>query len=102
VIEGIPKVLEPETTETKENKADSRLYMNENPFGSMMRGLVVYFAFLAGVFVATPTAFADNSVSPQQYALSAGVVSLISFLVGYDPTVFRSLLSIAGKFKQKT
>jgi hypothetical protein len=75
--------------------------MKENPFGSMLRGLVVYFAFIAGVFVATPTAFADNSVSPQQYALSAGVVSLISFIVGYDPTVFRSFLSIAGKIKQK-
>jgi hypothetical protein len=75
--------------------------MNENPFSSMLRGLVVYFAFLAGVFVATPTAFADNSVSPQQYALSAGVVSLFAFVVGYDPTVFRSLLSFAGKIKQK-
>jgi len=75
--------------------------MNENPYSSMLRGLVVYFAFLAGVFVATATAFADNPVSPQQYALSVGVVSLIAFIVGYDPTVFRSLLSISGKIKQK-
>jgi hypothetical protein len=101
VIGGIPKESAPEVPDAEKDKTDTNIYMNENPFSSMLRGLVVYFAFLAGVFVATPTAFADNSVSPQQYALSAGVVSLIAFVVGYDPTVFRSLLSISGKIKQK-
>lgn len=101
VIGGIPGESAPEVPDTEKDKTDSSIYLNENPFSSMLRGLVVYFAFLAGVFVATPTAFADNSVSPQQYALSAGVVSLIAFIVGYDPTVFRSLLSISGKIKQK-
>jgi hypothetical protein len=101
LIGGIPRESVPEGPDTEKDKTDSHIYMNENPFSSMLRGLVVYFAFLAGVFVATPTAFADNSVSPQQYALSAGVVSLIAFVVGYDPTVFRSLLSFAGKIKQK-
>jgi hypothetical protein len=101
VIGGIPGQSALEGPDAGKDKTESHIYMNENPFGSMLRGLVVYFAFLAGVFVATPTAFTDNSVSPQQYALSAGVVSLIAFIVGYDPTVFRSLLSISGKIKQK-
>jgi len=101
VIGGIPGESAREVPDAEKDKTDSNIYLNENPFSSMLRGLVVYFAFLAGVFVATPTAFADNSVSPQQYALSAGVVSLIAFIVGYDPTVFRSLLSISGKIKQK-
>ena len=78
-------------------KSDSHLYMMENPFSSMLRGLVVYFAFLAGVFVATPDPFANTSA--QQYAQSAGVVSLLSFIVGYDPSVFRSFINLSGKIK---
>jgi hypothetical protein len=82
----------------EEEKTDSQLYMTENPFSSMLRGLVVYFAFLAGVFVANSNPFADPT--PQQFAQSAGIVSLFSFVVGFDPTVFRSFLSISGKIKQ--
>jgi hypothetical protein len=92
-------LLEVQNAENDKDKTDSRLYMTENPFSSMLRGLVVYFAFLAGVFVATPNPFAETT--PQQYAQAAGVVSLFAFIVGYDPTVFRSLLSFAGKIKQK-
>jgi hypothetical protein len=99
VIGDVPKETGVDIQVPDKDKIDSHLYMNENPFSSMLRGLVVYFSFLAGVFVATPNPFAETS--PQQYAQAAGVVSLFSFIVGYDPTVFRSLLSFAGKIKQK-
>jgi hypothetical protein len=90
---------EPNTQQPEPNTTDSHHYMTENPFSSMLRGLVVYFTFLGGVFIATPNPFANTTAA--QYAQSAGVVSLLSFVVGYDPTVFRSFISLAGKIKQK-
>lgn len=99
VVDGLRKESVRDIQNTEKDKIDSHLYMTENPFSSMLRGLVVYFAFLAGVFIAAPNPFADTS--PQQYAQAAGVLSLFSFVVGYDPTVFRSFLSLAGKIKQK-
>lgn len=78
---------------------DSNMYMSENPFNSMLRGLVVYFAFLAGVYVVATDPFSNTT--PQQYAKSAGFLSLVSFVVGYDPTVFRALLNLSAKAKIK-
>jgi hypothetical protein len=77
------------------------ILVNSKPYRESTLNHLELKIFLLSILTFSPTAFADNSVSPQQYALSAGVVSLFSFVVGYDPTVFRSLLSIAGKFKQK-
>jgi hypothetical protein len=99
VVAGIEKKQESTEPNPELDKEDSHVYMNENPFSSMLRGLVVYFAFLAGVFVANSDPF--TITTPQQYAQSAGVVSFLSFIVGYDPTVFRSLISLAGKMKTK-
>jgi hypothetical protein len=79
-------------------KTDSQLYMAENPFGSMLRGLVVYFGYLAGVFIANSAPFTNTT--PEQYAQSAGIVSLFAFVVGFDPTVFRSFISVSGRMKQ--
>lgn len=79
--------------------SDSQMYMSENPFNSMLRGLVVYFAFLAGVYVVATDPFSNTT--PQQYAKSAGFLSLVSFVVGYDPTVFRALLNLSAKAKIK-
>lgn len=98
LIAGIAKKTGSEIKDPELEKTDSQLYMAENPFGSMMRGLVVYFAYLAGVFIANSAPFA--APTPQQYAQSAGIVSLFSFVVGFDPTVFRSFISISGKMKQ--
>jgi hypothetical protein len=98
LIAGIAKKAGVDLSDPTAEKTDSQLYMNENPFGSMMRGLVVYFAYLAGVFIANSAPFSETT--PQQYAQSAGIVSLFSFVVGFDPTVFRSLISISGKIKQ--
>jgi hypothetical protein len=99
LIAGIAKKSDSANQNHENNPSDSAVYMAENPFSSMLRGLVVYFAFLAGVFVASSNPFANSS--PQQYAQTAGVVSLFSFIVGYDPTAFRSFISLTGKVKQK-
>jgi hypothetical protein len=78
-------------------KTNSHVYMSENPFSSMLRGIVVFFAFLAGVFVTSSTALV--SPTAQAYTQAAGVVSLLSFFVGYDPTMFRTLVSVGEKLE---
>lgn len=99
LIAGITKKAIPDTENSEIEKADSHIYKSENPFSSMLRGLVVYFAFLTGVFVASPNPFGNTT--PQQYAQTAGVVSLLSFIVGYDPTTFRSFISLSTRFRKR-
>jgi hypothetical protein len=93
------KISLTESSDDSLKKDDSYIYMNENPFGSLLRGMVVYFAFLAGVFVANSNLFFDPT--PQGYTQAAGVVSLLSFLMGYDPTMFSSFLKVANKVQGK-
>lgn len=78
---------------------DTQIYMSESPFSSMFRGFVVYVTFLAGVYITSPEPF--GSPTPDQYARAAGTTSLLAFVVGYDPTFFRSFISLADKFKNK-
>ena len=80
-------------------KTTSHIYMSENPFSSMLRGIVVFFAFLAGVFVTSSNAL--TAPTAQAYTQAAGVISLLSFVVGYDPTMFRTLISIGEKIQGK-
>ena len=80
-------------------KTSSHLYMSETPFSSMMRGIVVFFAFLAGVFVTSSTAF--TAPTAETYLQASGIISMLAFIVGYDPTVFWNLISTAEKLKGK-
>ncbi len=80
-----------------QNKATSQIYMSENPFSSMLRGILVFFAFLAGVFITSSNAL--TAPTAQAYTQAAGVVSMLAFVVGYDPTMFRTLMSISEKIK---
>jgi hypothetical protein len=94
VISKAEKVFEADM-QTNLKKTTSHVYMSENPFSSMLRGIVVFFAFLAGVFVTSSNAFSNPT--EQAYTQAAGFVSLLSFIVGYDPSVFRTLISISEK-----
>ena len=82
---------------TKGGDIHSEIYRTENPVSSMLRGFVVYVAFLAGVYVGTNAPFAEPT--QEQYARAAGTVSLLAFVVGYDPTLFRQLLNVGSKLK---
>ncbi len=95
VVSGAKKLMD----ENGEKMAvsDSQVFQLENPFTSMLRGLIVYFSFLAGVFVAGSDLLLQPT--PQGYTQAAGVISLLSFVVGYDPTVFSSFIRVAGKVK---
>lgn len=97
VIKKAQKVLG--LNEPSDSKASSRIYMSENPFSSMLRGIVVFFAFLAGVFVTSSNALSEPTA--QAYTQAAGVVSMLAFLVGYDPTMFKTLVSVSEKLKGK-
>lgn len=72
--------------------------MNENPFSSMLRGMLVFFAFLAGVFITSSNAL--TSPTAQAYTQAAGFVSMIAFIVGYDPTLFRTFINLTDKIKR--
>ncbi len=80
------------------SKSDSYLYMTENPFSSMLRGMAVYFLYLAGTFITNDAPFATTTAS--QFAKAAGSVSLLAFAVGYDPTIFRNIISLASRMKK--
>ena len=88
-----------EPEHTVEEKQDSHIYMSENPFSSMLRGFIVFFAFLAGVFITNPSAFVVTT--PQLYTQAAGAVSFLAFVVGYDPTMFKSFVTLGEKLKKK-
>jgi hypothetical protein len=96
VIKKAQKVLGLDE-QANHNKSNSRIYMSENPFSSMLRGILVFFAFLAGVFVTSSNAL--TAPTAQAYTQAAGVVSMLAFLVGYDPTMFRTLISVSEKLK---
>jgi hypothetical protein len=86
--------LHPGKESSKSADSHSDVYMTES---SMLRGFVVYVAFLAGVYVGTNAPFADPT--QEQYARAAGTVSLLAFVVGYDPSLFRQFLNIGSKLK---
>lgn len=83
--------------EQPDDKSNSQIYMTENPFSSMLRGIVVFFAFLAGVFITSSTALTEPTA--QAYTQAAGIVSMLAFLVGYDPTMFKTFINISEKLK---
>ncbi len=86
-------------SQAKMDISDSEIYMQESPVSSMLRGFVVYISFLAGVYVGTNAPFAEPT--QEQYARVAGTISLLAFVVGYDPTLFRQLLSLGAKLKRE-
>ncbi len=75
------------------------MFRIENPVASMLRSFLVYLAFLSGIFITTNDPF--GSPTADQYVRLAGLLSFVSFVVGYDPTRFQEILSLrpAGKGK---
>lgn len=69
------------------------IFLLENPFSSSLRGFAVYLAFLAGIYITTDAPFSDPTQA--QYARIGGLLSLIAFVVGYDPTLFRAIVRLA-------
>jgi hypothetical protein len=67
------------------------LVRTENPVASMLRSFIVYFIFVAGLVLASPqNPFSE--ATQDQYFRFAAMVSVLGFVVGYDPSVFNSLI----------
>ncbi|MCI0513090.1 hypothetical protein L0128_07765 [candidate division KSB1 bacterium] len=62
-------------------------------FAGLLRGFLIYLFFLAGVYLSTNTPF--SATTPEQYARMAGTVSVMSFLVNYEPTFLKSFIAKA-------
>jgi hypothetical protein len=92
------------TPQEKEAFEEQLRIWKENPLGAMLRGFAVYLAVIAGVYVAGGDPFstdAKQAMRADQYVRFAGTVSLLSFVVGYDPTRLRSLIdSVPGLGKK--
>jgi hypothetical protein len=65
--------------------------LGEPPISAAVRSLIVYFAFIAGVFITNDAPF--ENITASGYIRYAGLISSVAFAVGYDPAMFGELLS---------
>jgi hypothetical protein len=80
----------------KRNLVQRKRYLEEHPVHSAMRSLVVYLVFISGLYIATSSPFesTDGPQNQTQYIRLAGLISLLGFMVGYDPTRFTAWLAL--------
>ena len=69
----------------------------------MMRGLVIYLIFISGLYIAAADPFSGEQQSGKlaQYLRLAGLLSLLGFMVGYDPTRFSHWIDLIPNPAQK-
>jgi hypothetical protein len=77
---------------------DRLAFLTENPISSALRGFFAYLAFLAGTVLGANAAFAVTT--QDQYCRMAGAVAILAFVVGYDPTIFKQLISAVPRKKK--
>jgi hypothetical protein len=71
-------------------------YQVEPPIASAIRSFAVYLLYIAGIAIVVPGASGPTealAVDGAQYIRIAGLISAVSFAVGYDPTIFSGLLA---------
>jgi hypothetical protein len=71
----------------------------ENPLSATLRGFVIYLCLIAGLYVAVDDPFKDST--PGQYARLAGTLSLLAFIVGFDPSRIKTWLKMADSKESK-
>lgn len=74
-------------------KPKEEAILSENPLSATMRGFVIYLCMVAGLYVVLDDPFKDST--PGQYARLAGSMSLVAFIVGFDPTRIKVWLRMA-------
>lgn len=67
---------------------------SDNIFSGALRGFLIYLVFLAGAYAATSSPFAATTA--EQYARMAGTVSLLSFLISYEPNFIRAIIGLVS------
>jgi hypothetical protein len=59
-------------------------YLEESPWSAMMRSFIVYLCVIAGLYFAIDDPFKNPTAA--QYMRLAGTLSILAFVVGYDPS----------------
>ena len=77
----------------------TNITLQQNPLNCIIRGFVVYIAFLAGMYVLVNSPF--ENPTPEQYAKAAGVVSILAYVVGYDQSNFLNLLNLTSRLHKE-
>jgi len=82
----------------------SMAYRVESPLASMCRSFLVYLLYIAGLAIGIPGGTeALSDTNSAQYLRMAGLLSLLGFAVGYDPTLFHAILAnIPAPLRKKT
>jgi hypothetical protein len=82
----------------------SMAYRVESPLASMCRSFLIYLLYIAGLAIGIPGGTeALSDTNPAQYLRMAGLLSLLGFAVGYDPTLFHAILAnIPAPVRKKT
>jgi hypothetical protein len=70
--------------ESKEVDPQRLRYLEESPWSAMMRSFVVYLCVIAGLYFAIDDPFKHTTAA--QYVRLAGTLSILAFVVGYDPS----------------
>lgn len=90
----------PDLTQKDSDDAYNYMYMTENPLVSMLRGFTTYLIFIAGSYLTTFTTSSDTNNPGQFLGLTASAyfkfavtVSLLAYLVGYDPSRLKGLIN---------
>jgi hypothetical protein len=72
----------------------SLAYRTEHPLASMLRSFAVFLVYIAGIAIGAPGGTeVFSKTGPDQYARVAALLSLTGFTVGFDPTLFSTLIS---------
>lgn len=87
------------------------LYMRENPLVSALRGFVVYLIFVVSTYISVTTESPTTIFTlggegikdaPLLYYKFSLTVSLIAFLIGYDPTRLNALVDAVPFFRGRS
>lgn len=66
-------------------------YLTESPATSMLRGFLVYIGVISGILLLISDPFKNPSA--EQFIRTAGLISAIAFVMGYDPTRFEEMIT---------
>lgn len=92
--------VRPDLSNTESDDFQSYMFMTETPLVSMLRGFLTYLIFIAGSYLTTFTTSDDLKNPGHLFGLTASsyfkfavTVSLLAYLVGYDPSRMKSLIN---------
>jgi hypothetical protein len=66
-------------------------YLTESPATSMLRGFLVYLGAISGILLLIADPFKNPTA--EQFIRTAGLISGLAFVMGYDPTRFESMIA---------